>query len=139
MAASDYTRKVQGSKLFITRDGGSPIEVGGIRNFQGLSAPVNDIDIGSWEDEELQTRAGRRKTGDATYDLYFNPDEEVQQVLNELEGTDEIITVALVAPEGTINTRTFTAMVSMFGEDGQDDGVIMGHVTLAVLTKAVRT
>lgn len=134
-----YTVKVQGTILTVTRGMDAPLVIGNIKNSAGLSAPVNDINIGSYEDDEIVTRPGRKKIGDYTFDIFLNPDDTVQRALKEMEGTDEEAVYALVMPEGTVKTRTFTAMVSQFGEDSSDDNVYMGHLTLAVLTDAVRT
>jgi len=140
MSAPDtYTRKVQGTILTLTRGMDDPLTVGAIQNFNGLSAPVNDIAIGSFEDTEIITRPGRKKLGTCTFDIFFNPDEEVQQTLRELQGTSEEVEWSLVYPEGTIKTRTFDALVSLFGDDSKDDNVYMGHITLVVTTDAVRT
>lgn len=136
---TDFTRKVQGTVLSLTRGMDSPITVGEIQNFDGLSTPVNDINIGDWADTVIVTRPGRKKTSEAKFDIIFNPDATVQQALKEMEGTDEEGIWALTQPEGTTDTRTFTAMVAQFGEDAQDDGIYMGHITLAVLTDAERS
>lgn len=138
-AASTYTVKVQGTILQMTRGNDDPLVIGNIQNSQGLSSPVNQIPIGSYEDTKIRTRAGRKKMGQYQFDLFLNPDDEVQQALNEMEGTDEEAVFELIHPEGTLNTRTFSAMVSQFGDDGKDDGVLMGHITLEVTTDEVRS
>jgi hypothetical protein len=134
-----YTVKVQGTILQMTRSMGSPIVIGSIQNGSGLSSPVNAINIGSWEDTKIITRPGRKKLGDFTFQLFFNPDDAVQQALNEMSGTGEEATFALIQPEGTTRTRTFTAIVAQFGDDGKDDGVVMGSIVLSITTNAVRT
>lgn len=140
MAAPDtYTRKVQKTVLTMQRGADDPMIIGSIQNSQGLSSPVNDINIGSYEDEVERTRPGRKKTGQFTFDLFLNPDDAVQQALNAMAGTDEIAIFTLSQPEGTVKTRTFSAMVSQFGDDAKDDNVLMGHITLEVTTNAVRT
>jgi hypothetical protein len=140
MAAPDtYTVKVQGTVLQMTRGMDDPVVIGSIQTSSGLSSPVNEINIGSYEDTEIVTRPGRKKLGTYTYSMYFNPDDTVQQTLRELQGTDEEVIFELIQPEGTKTTRTFTAMVSQFGDSAKDDGVIMGDITLQVVSDAVRT
>lgn len=140
MAAPDtYTVKVQGTILQMTRGIDAPLVIGSIKDAQGLSSPVNEIDIGSWEDRQVKTRPGRKKLGDFSYNIMFNPDSAVQRALHEMAGTDEEAVFELIQPEGTLTTRTFTAMVSQFGDDAQDDNVLMGHITLGITTNAVRS
>ncbi len=139
MTAASYTVKVQGTILQCTRGMDSPFTIGEIQDGNGLSNPVNDIPLGSWNDTEEETRPGRKKVGDFTFNLFLNPDSDAQIALKEMEGTDEIATYALISPEGTLTTRTFDAMVSQFGDDAKNDGVLMGHITLAVLTNVGKT
>ncbi len=135
-----YTVKVQGTILQMTRGMDDPIIIGSINNSNGLSSPVNEINVGSYEDEDqIITRPGRKKLGSYTFDMFFNPDAEVQQALHEMQSTDEEAIFELIQPEGTKNTRTFSAVVSQFGDDAKDDGVVMGHITLQVTTDAVRS
>ncbi len=122
MTAASYTVKVQGTILQCTRGMDDPFVIGEIQDAQGLSTPVNDIPLSSWNDTEEQTRAGRKKIGDFSFNVLLNPDDTAQQALHEMEGTDEIATYELIAPEGTITTRTFDAMVSQFGDDAKNDG-----------------
>lgn len=138
-APTTYTVKVQGTVLQMTRGEDDPVVIGSIQSSNGLSSPVNDINIGSYEDEDTITRPGRKKLGTYTFDMFFNPDDVVQQALNEMAGTDEEAVFELIQPEGTTKTRTFSAMISQFGDDAKDDNVIMGHITLQVTTDAVRS
>jgi hypothetical protein len=134
-----YTVKVQGTILQMTRGMDDPVIIGSIQNSNGLSSPVNEIPLGSYEDGVIVTRPGRKKLGTYNYDMFFNPDDTVQQTLNELTGTDEEVIFELIQPEGTLKTRTFTGMVSQFGDDAKADGVIMGHIVIQVTTNAART
>jgi len=131
---SDYTRKVQGTILRCTRGANPSFDIGEIIDFNNLGSPRNDIDIGSWLDKSIKTRAGRRKLSDATFDVLLNPDDDSQRQLMAMKGTDEVATYELIYPEGTLKNRTFTALVAQFGDDGKDDGVYMGHITLSPLS-----
>lgn len=139
------TRKVQRSTLSVQVGEGDELLIGGIENFNGLSSPLNKINIGSWEDLVIKTRPGRKKLGSCTFSLNLNPDDEVQRLLKgmqrsaALEGEDGEAVFVLTQSEGTIKKRTFTAMVSQFGESSSDDGIYKGDITLVVTSNAVRS
>ena len=128
------TVKTQGTTLTW-----NSVLVGDISNVSGLSSPTNKIDIGSFGDTVVKTRPGRRKAGDFTFDINFNPDNTVQASLYADQITGVERTTILVVPEGTKKTITFSARVMNFTMSADDDNIYKGQVTLRVTSKPVRS
>lgn len=115
------------------------VAVGEVQNVSGLSSPSNKISIGSFADTVMATRSGRRKAGDFTFDVNFNPDDTSHAALesDRQAGTSRVVT--LVAPEGTIDTITFSALVMNYVISADDDNIYKAQITLKITTKPVRS
>ncbi len=113
--------------------------VGEVNSISGLSAPTNKILIGSFADTVMKYRPGRRKAGDFTFGLNFNPDNVVQAAIETDRQAGTLRTVTLVCPEGTIDTITFDAYVMNYTYSADDDDIWKAEITLKITTKPIRS
>lgn len=113
--------------------------VGEVTNIGGLSSPTNKIPIGSFADTVMKYRPGRRKAGDCTFDVNFNPDNTVQAALetDRQAGTERAVTI--VFPSGSVNTIGFSAKVMNYTYSAEDDNIWKAQITLKITTKPQRS
>jgi hypothetical protein len=112
---------------------------GEVNSISLSSNPVAEIAIPSFAETVMMYRPGRRKTGDLTIDYNLNPDNTtlVSMDADRLAGTER--TVVIVAPEGTLDTITFTALIMDNSLSAKDDDVYKGKLVLKVTSNPVRS
>lgn len=115
------------------------LTVGEVTNISGLSSPSTKIPIGSFADEVIKSRPGRRKSGNFVFGVNFNPDNTTQAAIQADMLTDTQRTVTLVTPEGTIDTLTFTARAMNFTITGDNGTVWTGEFTLKITSLVARS
>lgn len=128
------TVKTPGTTL--TYGGTSIGEVSGVN---GLSSPSNKIFIGSFADTVMKYRPGRRKAGELTLDVNFNPDDTGQTAIETAKQAGTAASTVLTLPEGDINTITFNARVIDFKYGAQDDDIFKGQIVFKLTSKPVRS
>ncbi len=113
--------------------------VGEVFDVSGGSSPTNKIPIGSFADTVMKYRPGRRKAGDFTFSVNFNPDDTVQSALEADRLSDTEREVEWIMPEGSINTITFNARVMNWTLAASDDDIYKAQLTLKITSIPVRT
>ncbi len=115
------------------------VPIGEVTGCSGLSAPSSKIAITSAADTVIKYRPGRRKTGDFTFDVNFNPDDAAQNTMEVDRQAGTSRTVLLTLPSGTINDVTFTGQITNITFSGQQDDIWKSQITVKALTIPVRS
>ena len=115
------------------------VAIGEVMDVGGLSSPTNKINITSFSDTVMSYRPGRRKAGNCTFSMNFNPDNTVQAAMeaDRQSGTER--TVVLTVPTGTVADITFTGLIMDMPITADDDGIYKQNITIKITSKPVRS
>jgi hypothetical protein len=130
------TTKSQGT---VINWGGSPM--GECRSFSMPGADTPEIDIGSFADTVVKTRAGKPMGGVFTFKVNFNPDDTSQSNFEADVRSGVERTVQIVYPEGTVNTITATGRALNFVpfSEAKVNGIIIGEMTIKFTSMPVES
>ena len=115
------------------------VSVGEVVDVAKQGTTTTKIPIGSFLDTNVKTRPGRKKVGTFVFTINMNPDAAIQVTLNEDNISKVERTMVLVAPSGTIKTRTFTGIIMDFTRSGDHKGIWTAQLTVKLKSLAVRT
>ncbi len=115
------------------------ILIGNITNLSVGGQPRNKIDIGSFEDTVVKTRAGRKAAGECTIDVLMNLDDLGYKELKTLNASGDTRLYQVVMPTGTKKYIRFSAKVSNITRNGQQGDVWKSTITLMKTSETTRS
>lgn len=126
------TRKFEGSILYVSDGASGFISSQAMTRADGFGSPSTLINITSAGSSVEEHRVGVPDYGDATIEMYYQPDDSFQQELDDMLDNGLTREFKLLMPEGTKNQLRFNAYVSDMPLSIPYNDVVKTTITLTI-------
>ena len=129
----------QGTTITFANSGGTPLTIGGVKNFSRTGGTANDIKVTTLADTAHKYKVGLRDFGELNLEMIYYPDDTGQAELRAaaLAQAERQMVITLV--DGTANVWTFNVVVKSFDVTGNLDDVLQATCNCRISGAVVET